>query len=87
MDDLLAMEILNALCDIECLDKVVMMTNAIPNFVKYSYQTNAIGGITVGIHTILTSQEFHDVTIFHPGRHKAKSSFQGVLDKVNAIER
>ena len=86
MDDVLAMEILNALCDIERLDKVVMITNAIPDFVRYSYQTNAIGCITVGIHTIPTSQEFHHVPVFHPGRHKAKSGFQGVLEKVNAVE-
>ena len=86
MDDILAMEILNASCDIERLDKVVMITNAIPDFVKYSYQTDAIGGITVWIRTIPTSQEFHHVTIFHPGRHKAKLSFQGVLDKVNTVE-
>ena len=66
MDDVLAMEILNALCDIERL--VVMITNARPDFVKYPYQTNAIGGITVGIHTIPTSQELHHVPAFHPGQ-------------------
>jgi hypothetical protein len=86
MDDILAMEILYTLCDIERLDKVVMITNAIPDFAKYPYQTNAIGGITVRIHTIPTSQEFHHVPVFHPGRHKAESGFQDVRDKVNAIE-
>ena len=86
MDDILAMEILNASCDIERLDKVVMITNAIPDFVKYSYQTDAIGGIAVGIHTIPTSQELHHVPVFHPGRHKAKSGFQDFLMKVNAVE-
>ena len=85
MDDILAMEILNALCDVERLDKVVMMTNAIPDFGEYSYQTNTIGGITVRIHTIPTSQEFHHVPVIHPGRHKAKSGFQDVLEKVNAV--
>jgi len=67
MDDFLAMEILNALCDIEG-------------------QTNTIGGITVRIRTIPTSQEFHHVPIFHPGRHKAKSGFQDVLEKANTVE-
>ena len=86
MDDFLAMEILNALCDIERLDNVVMITNAIQDFVKYSYQTNAIGGITVRIHTIPTSQELHHVPVFHPGRYKTKSCFQGILEKVNAVE-
>jgi hypothetical protein len=86
MDDFLAMEILNALCDIERLDKVAVISNAMPDFVIYSYQTNAIGGITVRILTILTSQELHHIPVFHPGRHKAKSGFQGVLEKVNAVE-
>ena len=86
MNDFLAMEILNTLCDIECLDKVVMITNAIPDFVECSYQTNTIGGIAVRIHTIPTSQVFHHVPVFHPGRHKAKSGFQDLLMKVNAVE-
>ena len=86
MDYFLAMEILNTLCDIERLDKVVMITNAIPDFAKYSYQTYAIGGIAVRIHKIPPSQEFHDVPVFHPGRHKAESGFQDVRDKVNAVE-
>ena len=86
MDDFLAMEILNASCDIERLHKVVMITNAIPDFAKCSYQTDAIGGITVGIHTIPSSQELHHVPVFHPGRHKAKSGFQDVRDEVNAVE-
>ena len=85
MNDILAMEILNTLGDIERLDKVVMITNAIPDFAKYSYQTDAIGGITVRIHTIPTSQEFHHVTIFHPGRHKAKSGFQNHQEKPHLI--
>jgi hypothetical protein len=80
--DFLGMKILNAKCNIERLDKLTMITK----LKKISYQTNTIVGITVRIHTIPTSQEFHYVPVFHPGRHEAKSGFQGVLQKVDAIE-
>jgi hypothetical protein len=73
------------MCDIKRLDKAIV-TNAIPDFVESSYQRNTIGGICVRSHTILTSQEFYYVPVFHPGRHKTKSDFQGVFQKVDAVE-
>jgi hypothetical protein len=85
VNDFLNMEILNAICDIKCLDKATM-TNAIPDIMESSYQRNTISDICVGSHTVPTSQEFYYVPMFHPGRHKAKSSFQYVLQKVDTIK-
>ena len=53
---------------------------------KPSYQRNTISGICIGSHMILASQEFYYVPMFHPGRHKAKSSIQGVFQKVETVE-
>ena len=87
MDDFFAMEILNTSCDIKRLYKdKATMTNGIPDFIEPSYQRNTIGGICVGSHTILASQEFYYIPMFHPGRHKAKSGFQGVVQKVDTVE-
>ena len=85
VDDFLAMEILNASCDIKRLDKPIM-TNGIPDIMEPAYQRNTIGSICIGTHTILASQEFYYVPMFHPGRHKAKSGFQGVIQKVDTVE-
>jgi hypothetical protein len=86
VDDFLAMEILNTSCDIKCLDKdKATMTDGIPDIMEPSYQKNTIGGICIGSHTIL-GQEFYYVPMLHPGRHKAKSGFQGILQKVDTIE-
>ena len=85
VDDFLAMEILNTSCDIKRLDKATM-TNGIPDIMEPSYQRNTIGGICVGSHTVLTSQEFYYIPMFHPGRHKANSGVQGVVQKVDTIE-
>jgi hypothetical protein len=57
------------------------------DFMDPSYQRNAISGICIESHTILTSQEFYHIAMFHPGRYKAKSGFQYVLQKVDTIER
>ena len=84
MDDLLAMEIFNALCDIKSLNKAVIMN--VPDFGKSSYQRNTIGGICVRSHTIPTIQEFYYVPVFHPRRHKAKPDVQGVVQKVDTVE-
>ena len=70
MDDFLVMEILNAVCNTKRLDKTTM-TNAIPDFTESSYQRNTIGDICVGSHTIPMGQEFYNVPVLHPGRHKA----------------
>jgi hypothetical protein len=87
VDDFLAMEILNTSCDIKCLDKdKATMTNGIPDIMEPSYQRNTIGGICVGSHTILASQEFYYVPMFHPGRYKAKSGFQRIFQKVDTVE-
>ena len=87
MDDFLAMEILNAICDIKCLNKdEATMTNGIPDILKPSYQRNTIGGICIGSHIILASQEIYYVPVFHPWRHKAKSGFQSVLQKVDTVK-
>jgi hypothetical protein len=87
VNDFLAMEILNPSCDIKRLDKdKATMTNGIPDIKVPSYQRNKICGICAGSHTILASQELYYVPVFHPGRHKAKSGFQGVLQKVDTIE-
>jgi hypothetical protein len=87
VNDFLAMKILNTSCDIKRLDKdKATMTNEIPDIMEPSYQRNTIGGICIGSHTILASQEFYHVPVFHPGRHKAKSGFQGVLPKVDTVE-
>jgi hypothetical protein len=51
-----------------------------------SYQRNTISGICVGSHMILASQEFYYIPMFHPGRHKAESGFQGVLQKVDTVK-
>jgi hypothetical protein len=87
VDDFLAMEILNTSCNIKRLDKdKATMTNGIPDIMEFSYQRNTIAGICVGSHTILANQEFYYVPVFHPGRHKAKSGFQGILQKVDTVE-
>jgi hypothetical protein len=85
VDNFLGMEIFNALRNIKSLDKAIA-TSTIPDFVNSSYQRNTIGGICVISHTILTIQEFYYIPVFHPGRHKAKSDFQGFLQKVDAIK-
>ena len=88
VDNFLPMEILNTSCDIKRLDKdKATMTNGIPDIMEPSYQRNTIGGIGVGSHAILASQEFYYVPMFHPGRHKAKSGVQGVIQKVDTVER
>jgi hypothetical protein len=84
VDDFLAMEIFNAMCDIKSLNKATIM-NAIPNFVE-SYQKNTIGGICVRSLTIPTIQKFYYAPVFHPRRHKAKFGVQGVFQKVDAVE-
>jgi hypothetical protein len=87
MNDILAMEVLNTSCDIKCLDKdKATMTNGILDIMESYYQRNTIGGICVGSHTILASQEFYYVPVFHPGRHKAESGLQEILQKVDAVE-
>jgi hypothetical protein len=87
VDDFLAMEILDTSCNIKRLDKdKPTMTNGIPDIMERSYQRNTISGICIGNHTILASQEFYYVPVFHPGRHKAKSGFQGILQKVDTVE-
>ena len=87
VDDFLAMKMLNAICDIKCLDKdKATMTDGIPDIMEPSYQRNTIGSICIGSHTILASQEFYYVPVFHPWRHKAKSSFQDVFQKVDTVE-
>jgi hypothetical protein len=78
------MEILNAICNIKRLDKTTM-TNAIPDLIKPSYQRNTISGICV-CHTVLMSQEFYHIAVFHPGRYKAESDFQYVLQKVDTVK-
>ena len=60
--------------------------NITPDVVECPYQRNAIGGIYVRTVKMPTNQEFHYVPMFHPGRHKAKSDFQGFLQKMDAVE-
>jgi hypothetical protein len=86
VNDVLTMEILNASCDIKRLDEATMI-NARPDIMEPSYQRNTIGDICVGSHTIPMSQEFYYIPMFHPGRNKAKSGFQYVLQKVDTVER
>ena len=57
------------------------MTNGIPDILEPSYQRDTISGICI------RSQKFYYIPMFHPGRHKAKSGFQGILQKVDTIER
>jgi hypothetical protein len=71
VDDFLAMEILNAMGNIKCLDKATI-TNAIPDLIKSSYQRNTISARS---HMVPLSQKFYYVPIFHPGRYKAESGF------------